>query len=105
MILLRMIRRYTMQTPAEQRQFYTMSIPRAIETLKLIDEGENSFDTPQMAMPAVAFGMGYGEQGNSKIEVGTGLLGGYQEDVTWGIMVNTLDGTMFSELESLSRVG
>jgi len=104
-ILLRIIRRYTLQMTAENRLFFATSVPRAIETLKLIDEGGNSFDVPEMAMPLVAFGMGYGEQGNSKVEVGTGILGGYQEDVTWGLMTsNMLDGIMFSEMESLSRV-
>ena len=59
------------------------------------------------AQPALAFGMGYGEHADGRIERGMGLLSGYQEDITLGLMMHpeVVDPTMFSELESLVRVG
>ncbi len=106
LIFMRMIKRYTIVGQNEYRHYFSISCRRAIETLKLLDEGGNSFDTPQAVMPQVAFGMGYGEQGNTKVEVGSGLLGGYQEDITWGVLRSSnMDAFTFSELESLARVG
>jgi len=84
---------------------YTFSARRAIETMKLVDEGKDSFETPENSMPSVAFGMGYGEDGHNSDEIGTGMLGGFQEEITWGVMRSgMLDMVMFSEMESLSRV-
>jgi len=79
---------------------------RAIETMKLVDEAKDSFETPENTMPAVAFGMGYGEDGHNLDERGTGLLGGYQDEITWLVLRSTAsDLLMFSEVESLARLG
>lgn len=76
--------------------------------MKLVDEGKDSFETPENTMPAVAFGMGYGEDGHNLDEMGNGLLGGYQDEITWGILRSNIlaqDILMFSEMESLARLG
>jgi len=107
-IFLRMVKRYTLQVGPEYRQYYAISARRAIETMKLVDEGKDSFQTPENSMPTVAFGMGFGEEGNTLDELGNGLLGGYQDDITWGVLRSpTLiqDVGMFSEVESMARLG
>jgi len=104
-IFLRMIKRFALQFPQEYRQVYIYSARRAIETLKLVDEGKDSFETPENSMPTVAFGMGYGEEGHNLDEMGNGMLGGYQEEITWGVMRSgIMDNVMFSEMESLARL-
>lgn len=107
-IFLRLIKRYTIQIQPEYRPIFAMTARRAVEAMKLVDEGKDSFETPENSMPAVAFGMGYGEEGHSVDEVGPGLLGGYQEDITWGVMRSgmlTHDPYLFGEVESLARIG
>lgn len=104
-ILLRMIKRFALQFPPEYRQIYVYSARRAIETLKLVDEGKDSFETPENSMPSVAFGMGYGEEGHNLDELGNGMLGGYQDEITWGVMRSAImDGVTFNEMESLARL-
>ncbi|THH11923.1 hypothetical protein EW145_g364 [Phellinidium pouzarii] len=78
---------------------------RSIETMKVIDDGIDSFDSSQPSMPTLSFGVGYGEAGDKNVEKGTGLLGGYRDDVLWSVMLQReLDEVMFTELESLSRI-
>ena len=73
--------------------------------LRLVDEAGDSFDLGPSTMPALAFGMGYGEHGETRVEKGMGLLSGYLEDVIWGVgMGREVDEPMFSELTSLVRV-
>ena len=57
------------------------------------------------AGPTLAFGVGYGEHGDGRVERGLGMLCAYPEDVT-GLMMNheVVDAMLFSELESLARV-
>ncbi|KZT44392.1 hypothetical protein SISSUDRAFT_976648 [Sistotremastrum suecicum HHB10207 ss-3] len=104
-VIMKMVKKYTVQTPREYREYFVVPARRAIEVLKLIDDGGDSFATPQISMPTVAFGMGYGEQNNSKEEFGTGLLGGYSEDLTWSVLLSPmLDDVMFAEMDSLLRI-
>lgn len=78
---------------------------RLIETMKLVDEGGDSFDSSQPSVPPLSFGVGYGEVGDKRIEKGFGVWGGYRDDVLWHIMMQReLDDIMFTELESLARV-
>ncbi|GBE78317.1 hypothetical protein SCP_0112020 [Sparassis crispa] len=105
-IMLRLVKKFTIYSPPDVRVYFVISVRRAIESMKLIDDAEDSFDTSQSAMPSLSFGMGYGEHGESRVEKGMGLLSGYQEEITWGLMMQRdVDETMFSELESLVRVG
>ena len=76
-----------------------------IQALKLVDEAGDSFDVTPSTMPTLAFGMGYGEHGESRVEKGMGLLSGYQEEITWGLMMQReVDDLLFTELSSLVRV-
>lgn len=104
-IFLRLIRRLSIYTHPDQRAAFAVALRRAVETLKLVDDAGDSFDNSTASMPTLAFGMGYGEHGESRIEKGMGLLSGYQEEITWGLMVQKdVDDLVFSELVSLVRV-
>ncbi|KAI0961434.1 hypothetical protein AcV7_000535 [Taiwanofungus camphoratus] len=106
-VLVRLIRKFAIHVPPEARVHFIVSVRRAIEAMKLIDDAEDLFDTSQSTVPTLMFGMGYGEHGENRVEKGMGLLSGYQEDITWGLMLARevfTDDHMFTELESLVRV-
>ncbi|THH34111.1 hypothetical protein EUX98_g10 [Antrodiella citrinella] len=104
-IMLRLIKKLS-GTPRDLRHHFMVAVRRSVEAVKLIDDAEDSFDTSHSsATPTLSFGMGYGEHGESRMEKGMGLLSGYQEDITMGIMmIQDLDDMMFSELASLVRI-
>ncbi|KAI5121328.1 hypothetical protein M0805_003795 [Coniferiporia weirii] len=90
---------------AELRLQFSSCVRRSIETLKVIDDGMDSFDSAQPSMPTLSFGVGYGEVGDKNVEKGVGLLSGYRDDILWSVMVQReLDEVMFVELESLARI-
>ena len=104
-IILRLIKKLTVLAETGSRPHFAITVRRAIESLKLVDEGGDSFDVSPTTMPTLAFGMGYGEHGESRVEKGMGLFSGYQEDITWGVMMQReVDETTFNELVSLVRV-
>lgn len=103
-VLLRFIKKLLADN--SRRPWYLIVVKRAVETTKLIDACEDSFDTSHSSMPTLTFGMGWGEHGETRVEKGHGLWSGYQEDITWQIMtIGEVDPTMFSDLASLVRVG
>ncbi|EIW64780.1 uncharacterized protein TRAVEDRAFT_33530 [Trametes versicolor FP-101664 SS1] len=107
-VMMRLVKKFTVHAPPELRHHFAISVRRAVEALKVVDDAEDSFDAGSVAAaPTLAFGMGYGEQGDSRVERGMGMLSGYQEDITLGLMMHPdlLDALLFSELESLVRVG
>lgn len=105
-VMLRLIKKLTIYSPHDARVHFQVSSRRAVETLKLVDDAGDSFDSSPSTMPTLAFGMGYGEHGEARVERGMGLLSGHQEDITWNLMLQRdLDDQMFSELVSLVRVG
>ncbi|RDX55986.1 hypothetical protein OH76DRAFT_586460 [Lentinus brumalis] len=106
-VVLRLLRKLTLHTPMESRSTFASLIRRAIELLKVVDDAEDSFDPSRSAMPTLSFGIGYGEHGDNRVERGRGMLCAYQEDITLGLMMHpeVVDAMLFSELESLVRVG
>ncbi|EMD41777.1 hypothetical protein CERSUDRAFT_110346 [Gelatoporia subvermispora B] len=106
-VLLRFVKKFTLQATPEMRSWFSVAVRRAIEAMKLIDDADSdSFDTSPQTSPMLTFGVGYGEHGESRIEKGMGLLSGYQEEITWGLMTNRdVDELIFQELESLVRIG
>ncbi|KAH9175523.1 hypothetical protein EDB89DRAFT_1947479 [Lactarius sanguifluus] len=106
-LMLRLVKKFTMNVPQELRMWFSVCAKRAVETLKVVDEGEDAFDTtPNTGSVTLSFGVGYGEVGEDYVEKGTGSLSGFQEEVVWGIMLQKeVDDSMFRELESLARVG
>ncbi|TFK76957.1 hypothetical protein BDN72DRAFT_908964 [Pluteus cervinus] len=106
-IMFRMLQKFLMQPNPESRMWFLVCTRRSIETMKVLDDGEDLFDTPnKTALPLLSFGMGYGEAGDIGSEKGTGLLGGHR-DVTWELLMHRevfADEVMFGELESLARV-
>ncbi|EKM60949.1 uncharacterized protein PHACADRAFT_83217 [Phanerochaete carnosa HHB-10118-sp] len=104
-VMLRVIKKFTIYATPETRVHFAVAVRRAVEALKLVDEAGDSFDVTPSAMPTLTFGMGYGEHGESRVEKGMGLLSGYQEEITWGLMMQReVDDLLFSELSSLVRV-
>ena len=105
-VVLRLLRKLMGGVPAPGQQVFAGLVRRAVELLKVVDDAGDSFDTGTSAMPTLAFGVGYGEHGDSRVERGLGMLCAYPEDVT-GLMMNheVVDAMLFSELESLVRVG
>ena len=106
-LMLRLVKKFTINVPPEMRMLFTVCAKRAVETLKVVDDGEDAFDTSQnTGSVTLSFGVGYGEVGEDHVERGTGSLSGFQEDVVLGIMLQKdVDDSMFRELESLARVG
>jgi SWI/SNF chromatin-remodeling complex subunit SWI1 len=104
-VMLRMVQRFLTNPSPEGRAWFSVCARRVIETMKVIDDGVDAFDTSQtVTLPIISFGMGYGEVGDSEKEKGTGILAG-RRDETWDLlMIRELDDQMFSELESLVRV-
>uniref|UniRef100_A0A0W0G2R4 ARID domain-containing protein n=1 Tax=Moniliophthora roreri TaxID=221103 RepID=A0A0W0G2R4_MONRR len=105
-VMQRLVQKLLMHSNAEIRQIFYISARRAIETMKLLDDGADSFDTSKPTVSMLSFGIGYGEVGDTEVERGTGIFGGHR-DFGWDILllreVNH-DEQMFSELESLLRV-
>ena len=102
-VMMRMVQKFLL-AGAQGRANFTVSAKRAVEAMKLIDDGRDSFDTSEAAPATLAFGMGWGDAGDNGPEKGTGLLGGYI-DVTWDLLMQReVDDLMFAELESLTRV-
>jgi SWI/SNF chromatin-remodeling complex subunit SWI1 len=124
--LLRLVRRWTAMTDAtlpsmqgtghghghgrpDLRQLYATGAMRAVEVLHVVDDAVDEYGAVDGAAASSAtlltFGMGYGEGAENDLKPGTGLLGGYQEEVALSIMMmRDLEGSMFHELESLVRV-
>jgi len=106
-LMLRLVKKFTINVPPEMRLFFGVCAKRAVETLKVVDDSEDAFDMSQNAgNVTLSFGVGYGEVGEDHVEKGTGSLSGFQEDVVWGVMLQKdVDDSMFRELENLARVG
>jgi len=104
-IMLRMAQRLAATNASQDaRQWFLSTARRAIEAMKAVDGGEDAFDTSQATQPTLAFGMGFGESGESNVEKGMGMLAG-RRDAAWELLMQRdLDQTMFAELESLMRV-
>lgn len=104
-IMLRMAQRLAATNASpEARQWFLSTARRAIEAMKAVDGGEDAFDTSQATQPTLAFGMGFGESGETNVEKGMGMLAG-RRDAAWELLLHRdLDQTMFAELESLMRV-
>ncbi|EPQ60847.1 hypothetical protein GLOTRDRAFT_118924 [Gloeophyllum trabeum ATCC 11539] len=108
-ILMRLVKQFITWQDIPTRVWFTVSARRAVETMKIVDDGEDAFDTSNSSStPVLAFGMGFADSGEVRIEKGTGLLGGYREEMLWSVMNQEgvrVDEIMFPELDSLTRVG
>lgn len=107
-VMMRLVKQFAINMPQEIRPHFAISVRRAVEALKIVDDAADSFDSSQsVGVPVLTFGVGYGEHGDNRVQKGMGLLSGYQDDITLGLMMHTdmVDAMLFSELESLARVG
>ena len=102
-VMMRLIRKFLWYPDHKN---FMVAARRAVEAMKILDDGEDAFDTGQTVTPTLSFGMGYGEAGESGVERGTGLLGGHREMALEMLMHRDVatDEVMFRELESLARV-
>ena len=111
MMMLRLVRRMSLANSAlfngQQKNWFTISVRRAVETMKMVDTAADCFDVRQTSTgPALSFGMGFGEGGDGASERGNGILVG-RMDVLWDVLTarDVLeDEVIFGELESLARV-
>jgi len=104
-VFLRLIKKLSIYSPPDARMHFLVALRRSIEALKLVDDAGDSFDASPSTMPTLSFGMGYGEHGEARVEKGMGLLSGYQEEITWGLMTQRdVDELTFAELVSLVRI-
>ncbi|KAJ7225717.1 hypothetical protein GGX14DRAFT_640560 [Mycena pura] len=105
-VMLRMIQKFLSTPNPDLKVQFSISARRLVEAAKLLDDCGDSFDTSEITVATLSFGMGFGEVGESATERGTGLLAGHR-DLTWDLLMLRevqSDGILFSELESLSRV-
>ncbi|KAG7099359.1 hypothetical protein E1B28_001215 [Marasmius oreades] len=105
-VMIRLIHKLLVQSNTETRQAFYICLRRAVETMKVLDDGEDPFDVSEPTVATLSFGVGYGEVGENELEKGTGLLGG-RRDLGWDLILTrevNHDEQMFSELESLLRV-
>ncbi|KAF9044865.1 hypothetical protein BDZ89DRAFT_1089791 [Hymenopellis radicata] len=105
-VYLRMIQKFLIHHSPEVRSWYILTARRAVETLKVLDDGEDSFDTSKAVAPTMAFGMGWGDANDADVEQGTGLLAGHR-GLAWELLMQRdvlNDDVLFNELESLTRV-
>ncbi|KAJ7071219.1 hypothetical protein C8F01DRAFT_1109570 [Mycena amicta] len=105
-VMLRMVHKFLTFPNPEIRSQFSIAARRAVETMKVLDDCQDLFDTSEPTVTTLSFGMGYGEGGESNHERGTGLLGGHRE-LTWDLLMLREvmgDSVLFNELESLSRV-
>ncbi|KAF7320254.1 ARID domain-containing protein [Mycena kentingensis (nom. inval.)] len=105
-VMLRMLQKTMRASNQEFRGTFAISSRRAVETMKLLDDGNDMFDTTETTVTTLSFGMGLGEGGESTFERGTGLLGGHRESA-WDILMMRevySDPALFNELESMARV-
>lgn len=106
-VMFRMVQKFLMNPNPDGRVYFFVCARRAIEAMKVLDDGRDAFDnSSESVLPILSFGMGFSESTDSGFEKGTGLLGGHR-DVAWDIlMLREVHGdeVMFNELESLARV-
>ncbi|KAF9270367.1 hypothetical protein L218DRAFT_30584 [Marasmius fiardii PR-910] len=105
-VMVRLIHKLLVQSNTETRQAFYIALRRAVETMKVLDDGEDPFDVAEPTVSTLSFGVGYGEVGENDVEKGTGLLGA-RRDFGWDLILTrevNHDEQMFSELESLLRV-
>ncbi|KAH8109021.1 hypothetical protein DFH11DRAFT_1731431 [Phellopilus nigrolimitatus] len=69
-VMLRFVKRIMSGGPAqaELRMHFASCARCAIETMKVIDDGDDSFDASQPNVPTLSFGVGYSEVGDKKVE-------------------------------------
>ncbi|KAK1223825.1 hypothetical protein PQX77_013349 [Marasmius sp. AFHP31] len=105
-VMVRMIHKLLVQSNPDIRQHFYIALRRAVETMKVIDDGADSFHISEPTVSTLSFGVGYGEVGDNDMEKGTGLLGSRRE-MGWDFILTrevNHDEQMFAELESLLRV-
>ena len=102
-VMMRLVRKFLWYPDHKN---FMVAARRAVEAMKILDDGEDTFDTGPTTAPTLSFGMGYGEASESGVERGTGLLGGHREMALEMLMHRDVatDEVMFRELESLARV-
>ncbi len=106
-VMFRLVQKFMTNPNHELRMLFLLCSRRAIETMKVLDDEGDPFDTTEATTTTLSFGMGFSDLGDSVMESGTGLLVGHR-DATWDILMTRevfSDESMFKELESLVRVG
>lgn len=105
-VMFRLVQKFLTNPNPELRMLFFFCCRRAIETMKVLDDEGDLFDTTETTTTTLSFGMGFADSNDTAMESGSGLLVAHR-DATWDIlMVREVfsDEGMFKELESLARV-
>lgn len=105
-VMFRLVHKLLVQGSSDTRVAFYIVSRRAVETMKVLDDGADSFDFTEATVSTLSFGVGYGEAGENEVERGTGLFAP-RRDMGWDFILTrevNNDEQMFSELESLLRV-
>ena len=105
-VMFRLVHKCLSNPNPELRSLFSLCCRRAVETMKVLDDEGDLFDTVEATTPNLSFGMGFVDSSESTTEIGSGLLVG-QRDATWDILMTREvfgDESMFKELDSLARV-
>jgi SWI/SNF chromatin-remodeling complex subunit SWI1 len=105
-VMFRLVQKFLSNPNPEFRMLFFLCTRRAVETMKILDDEGDLFDTTETTATTLSFGMGFADSSDNAMESGTGLLCGHR-DATWDILMTRevfADEAMFKELESLARV-
>ncbi|KXN89887.1 SWI/SNF chromatin-remodeling complex subunit sol1 [Leucoagaricus sp. SymC.cos] len=105
-VMFRLVQKFLTNPNSEFRMLFFLCSRRAIETMKVLDDEGDLFDTTETTTTTLSFGMGFADSSDNVMESGTGLLVG-QRDAAWDMLMTRevfSDEGMFKELESLARV-
>lgn len=105
-VMFRLVQKFLSNPNPEFRMLFFLCSRRAIETMKVLDDEGDLFDTTETTTTTLSFGMGFADSSDSAMESGSGLLVGHR-DAAWDILMTRevfSDEGMFKELESLARV-
>lgn len=105
-VMFRLVQKFLSNPNPEYRMLFFLCCRRAIETMKVLDDEGDLFDTTETTTTTLAFGMGFADSSDNVMESGSGLLVS-QRDAAWDILMTrevAADESMFKELDSLARV-
>ena len=105
-VMFRLVHKSLSNPNPEMRSLFSLCCRRAVETMKVLDDEGDLFDTTETTAGTLSFGMGFADSSDNTIEIGSGLLVG-RRDATWDILMTREvfgDECMFKELDSLARV-
>ncbi|KAJ3561107.1 hypothetical protein NP233_g10398 [Leucocoprinus birnbaumii] len=85
-VMFRLVHKFLSNPNPEYRMIFLLCCRRAIETMKVLDDEGDLFDTTETTTATLSFGMGFADSSDNTLESGSGLLSG-QRDAAWDILM------------------